>query len=339
MRDRSGNTLKGIERVVAIDDSRLDNLTFTDLGNGNGNKSFKIATLKKYANMDRLVKVKDKILYWLFPCSLLYIFKEIYNLTYLFDSLYQKYFYELNGMDFERWSVTGSYPKFELIKHDPSLDIERRYQIKNQINIYEGLRNIIGEGYHDLTYNWWNPENKKKNRGSKEKITSAKRRKRKREGLVGKETRNFFETDLKLRGEEKSKAMWTCFGHSSGRKNKKTGEVIPQIYVKDHMSYFVPHNKRSTNDYHKRKYLAYLCNRNPRTKIVEYFKAFGYHIDRNKFALSELLQWLFRSALRNDEPIELWLPSRRMRDIFNDWLIGGLEAKGEVIKLTNKGGK
>ena len=43
-------------------------------------------------------------------------------------------------------------------------------------------------------------------------------------------------------------------------------------------------------------------------------------LDDDEFALSMLIQWMCRSRLRNDEPIYLYLPSKRMRMLFLRWL-------------------
>ena len=40
----------------------------------------------------------------------------------------------------------------------------------------------------------------------------------------------------------------------------------------------------------------------------------------NKFALSELVQFVYRSAIRNGKPIDVYIPSKRMRDLFIEWL-------------------
>ena len=40
----------------------------------------------------------------------------------------------------------------------------------------------------------------------------------------------------------------------------------------------------------------------------------------DKFALSELVQFVYRSAIRNGKPIDVYIPSKRMRDLFLEWL-------------------
>ena len=40
------------------------------------------------------------------------------------------------------------------------------------------------------------------------------------------------------------------------------------------------------------------------------------------YALTELIQWVWRSRVRRGEPIILYLPSPRMRRLFEEWLVG-----------------
>ena len=38
------------------------------------------------------------------------------------------------------------------------------------------------------------------------------------------------------------------------------------------------------------------------------------------YALTELIQWVWRSRVRNGQPITLYLPSLRMRQLIEEWL-------------------
>ncbi|MEA1973836.1 MAG: hypothetical protein U9N34_11170, partial [Candidatus Cloacimonadota bacterium] len=53
---------------------------------------------------------------------------------------------------------------------------------------------------------------------------------------------------------------------------------------------------------------------------------FGHHdikVDQDDYALSEMLQWIFRSGVRNGEVITIYIPSRRMRNLLEEWLERG----------------
>ena len=87
--------------------------------------------------------------------------------------------------------------------------------------------------------------------------------------------------------------------------------------------------------YIKKKCLVYLYNRHINPIISNYFLKRGVIINENAYALSELLQWVFRSAIRNGEQIDLYLPSSRMRSILNNWR-GYAEKLVEQIEEINK---
>ena len=44
--------------------------------------------------------------------------------------------------------------------------------------------------------------------------------------------------------------------------------------------------------------------------------------DKDLWALSNMIQFVFRSRLRKVEPINLYVPSSRMREVFKRWLEG-----------------
>ena len=87
---------------------------------------------------------------------------------------------------------------------------------------------------------------------------------------------------------------------------------------------FVACNARATNDFDRRHVLMYMLNRFFNPILVDFFSVRGYVLDEDQFALSELLQWIWRSAIRKGEPINLYIPSSRMRNLLQEWL--GIEA-------------
>lgn len=73
----------------------------------------------------------------------------------------------------------------------------------------------------------------------------------------------------------------------------------------------------------KAKYhLAYLVNRfmNPIEK--GFFQQYDVKVDEDTWALSELIQWVWRSSIRDldGKPIVIYIPSKRMRDLFKQYL-------------------
>ena len=40
------------------------------------------------------------------------------------------------------------------------------------------------------------------------------------------------------------------------------------------------------------------------------------------YALGEMVQWIYRSQIRRGDPIVIYIPSKRMRDILIGWVDG-----------------
>jgi hypothetical protein len=53
---------------------------------------------------------------------------------------------------------------------------------------------------------------------------------------------------------------------------------------------------------------------------MKFFKKKNIEVNQDDWALSELIQWVWRSAIRNGKPITLFIPSGRMRTLFKNWL-------------------
>lgn len=79
-------------------------------------------------------------------------------------------------------------------------------------------------------------------------------------------------------------------------------------------------NARASNEYSHKKALAYCVNIFQNPNMVRYLKANGVEIDEDGFALSTMLQWIWRSAIRNGEEIWIYIPSRRMRGLLEKWI-------------------
>jgi len=131
--------------------------------------------------------------------------------------------------------------------------------------------------------------------------------------------------------------MWTCpkeyadmlkgKGYTIQRSMTQEEKNLPKLRfdeLESQLSCFVPCNARATNKYRKRWALAYCCNIyfNPFLKaFFEACPAGAIDLDEDAYALSCLIQWMFRSRIRDGEPIHIYIPSKRMRDLLNDWLL------------------
>jgi hypothetical protein len=205
----------------------------------------------------------------------------------MFHSQIQRYYYDLFDIDYTYLSVTKIKEKYELV--DKSIVKEDKSIFKNNINILDDNINKIGDNEFALSSTWF------KQSKNKDLIKQLQ-----------KNISNFFKNKIKSKSKDN---MWTTFKSS---KSKLSG--------KGYTNGFVPVNARATNDYGNKINLAYcsIIFLNPIVK--QYFTNEMIEVDEDGFAISELLQWIFRSAIRRGQKINLYIPSTRMRTLLLNWL-------------------
>jgi len=160
---------------------------------------------------------------------------------------------------------------------------QAKARIRALIEIYEGPMNAIGERPSALSKSWWG------NAGRTGHFYAIKS-----------DLRRYFRYEC---AADSASVMWSSFKSEQKK-----------LSVKGYARGFCPCNARATNEYRGRKYLAYLLNVYEQPYTIKWFKQKGTQIDQDAFALSQLLQWIWRSAIRDGEAIKLYLPSKRMRN-------------------------
>ena len=77
---------------------------------------------------------------------------------------------------------------------------------------------------------------------------------------------------------------------------------------------------RAGNEYRDRTAVAYLVNKYFNPFIKNFFVSNRIEVDEDGYALSEMLQFLWRSGIRDGKRITVYIPSKRMRDLLNKWI-------------------
>ena len=100
-------------------------------------------------------------------------------------------------------------------------------------------------------------------------------------------------------------------------------------------------NARATNAYSDRTAVAYMCNVFFNPILKNFFESKGVRVEEDKWALSEFLQFMFRSGIRKGEKIRIYIPSLRMRNLLKRWMVGMYDdkidpKKQEQIPIENK---
>jgi hypothetical protein len=234
-----------------------------------------------------LIIFRDTILIWTFPADIFTSFKEVYILTYLFDAQIQKYYYDMNGLSYTKYIATKEDNQFTFKPNINHSDYELKQQIKEKINIYEGNLNSIGEKDYSLSHNWFDKK--------KDSLKQLKN------NIV-----NYFINKTKT---PSNLNMWTSYK-----------EYQSKLKGKGYSKGFVSMTARATNDYKDKISVAYCVNRFVNPIIYGFFEDKGIKVNQDLYALSEMLQWIWRSAIREGKEINLYIPSKRMRELLLNWL-------------------
>lgn len=279
-----------------------------------------------YSDVERLARsgnlflLGGKYLIWQFPPELLSLFEDVYVLTYLFDgSILQSYF-AYHGLPYCTKSI-GMDEKGERVLTDYNEADRFGTRFRDLIAVFndpKGRMNTYPK--ENLSKSWYKKAGKKKL------------------AVLQNNVYNYFHNRTKAKAKD---ILWTCpkahmndikgSGYTRVRNLTKGERNLPaerQEKLQKSLSCFLPCNARATNDYQDRSVLVYAVNFYLHPYIGHYFdsknKADKTNLkpDNDKIALAVMLRWIWRSRIRNNEPIQIYIPSERMRMLLEDWLKG-----------------
>lgn len=190
-------------------------------------------------------------------------------------------------------SLLASYFKYynipyKCIKSSIENEIIKKKELQKLLNIYEGPANKIGNYSYSFSVNWL----KNKSNSDLKSISKSV------ENLV---KRNF-----------KTSSELNCYTTFKAYNNKLKGKG----YTKG----FISVNERATNKYSDKKTMIYLANKFLNPNYVDFFRTRNIIVNQEEWALAELIQWVWRGCIRKNEPMNLFIPSVRMRRLLLNWL-------------------
>ena len=245
--------------------------------------------------VEKAGKVTCDMFYWLLPYDLFTAFDEVYILTYMFEGQSLYYFLKLNGLEYELIGVEPFNGSYRFCEYPGKLP-DYVKSLKSKIHIFDNEKiNEIGDEKYAMSVNWYS------------KQTDALTRLRRN-------IRNYF--NYYMEGTPSGKRMWASFA-----------DATASLKGKGYASAFVPFNERAVNAYRDRTCLVYTSNVFMNVGEKLFFARAGIEVDEDNYALSILIQWIWRSAIREGEDIYIYIPSKRMRDLLIGWL----------DKMTEKG--
>ena len=302
---------KTVKWLIRTNSLKVDDC-FNVHWSGDDEEGFQFSEIVNFSESRTLRCVRNN-LYVEYDPEIFRTFQQIYVLTYLFKGSMLDSFFKMHGFNYEMLSAKRiGEDKFEFCEYTDEQKMKE--QFAKLITIYDGPYNDFGRDNPSAYSIKWLKKR------TPEEIDLIKKNMRNYKNSVNAASNDVMWT-TSINGKAKERLMQKGFKYTK----KLTAEEKKQSEKElRNLCQFVPCNARATNDFDKRHVLLYMLNRFFNPNLEDFFSVRGYTLDENQFALSELLQWIWRSAIRKGEPISLYIPSSRMRNLLQEWL--GIEA-------------
>lgn len=231
---------------------------------------------------------KRVLCYWVLNPNIIKSFKKVFILTYLSEGQGFHHLFKMNSIPFKYIGTQKCQDGVYRFSERPVLPGYVK-NIRGLITIidHERLNKRFSQSEFDLSRSWY------------QKNTDERK-------AVGNALTNFYRN---ICNAPTDKQMWSVYS-----------ECKEEVGGKRYEKSFTQFNERATNRYAKRNCLAYLVNVFANMEQKTFLENQGLTFDEDLYALSTMVQWIWRSAIRNGKPITLYLPSARMRRLLNDWL-------------------
>ena len=238
-----------------------------------------------------LVKVKSEtnlLYYWSLPSELITSFKDVFILTYMFESQSIYYMLRMNHLSYKYIGVKKDECGVYRFTDEKDLSPEYVKSLKDKIHILENSKlNSIGENLYDLSVSWFSKNNSD----------------------VDRLRRNIYNCYNNLWKVSPSERMWSTYKIAQHRLKGKG-------YIKS----FLVFNSKATNNFRKRTRLVYAVNIFMNVNEKLFYKKYGIKVNEDDYALSAMIQWIWRSAIREGKDIYVYIPSVRMRTLLINWI-------------------
>lgn len=248
------------------------------------------------------VGIKQEVLMWVQNPDVFRSFKSVHLLTYLFKgSLTQGYFdaFKIPYMVRNKtrdYSLDRQYNAITKKHEDRIMPVHKLIELVHEYKWVPKVMTPYGGEHDPFSVGWYD---------------SFKSQHPNQVDIIKKTLENYFKRNVKWLGtpspaEEK---MWSTYkSHKSLCQGKG--------YTKEFQSY----NLRATNELRHKRNLAYMVNPYPMPQLSHFLAKNQAGFSKDQWATSVLIQWIFRSALRDGRKIKLYLPSQRMHELLTKWM-------------------
>lgn len=255
-----------------------------------------LANIKRWATSGNLY-YENGHYNWVFPIAVLQAFDEITILTYLFHAQKLRFYLDSFQMPYTYISVRPVCEENrEYTFREAAGSTSPQTWLTNCIHLLESnpnrkkSPNDIGDGLYSLSWSWYEKASAAQLKQLKTNLSS-----------VAKNNWNGLKSDDRL---------WTTF--------KQHKDIVAGF-----QKGFISCNMRASNAYKDRQALAYCINVFLRPSIKTWFCRHGCSVsvtDEALYALSSMLQCIWRTAIRDRKPVYLYIPSERMRQLLKAWI-------------------
>ena len=247
----------------------------------------------------------NALLFWLLPRRFISAFDKVIVMTYMIEGQEIGVYLKASGYDYKKIGVArdtdGTYRFGKFQEYIP----EYVKSLKDKIHILDHKKlNALGEPENAFSMSW---------------LQRDEENQRKAKNALGNLYKNIWSAD-----GGKRHMMWGTF---KGYEEKFRGRGMKKSYL--------VFNARAMNGYRDKTHLAYLANVYINTGHRNLFVKLGVPIDGDAYALSTLIQWVWRSAIRDGKDIWLYLPSSRMRKLLANWIDEVSKGGGAVCASTD----
>ena len=238
--------------------------------------------------------------FWIIPSEMLLCFKDVTILTFNFEIQPMAFYLKMNELDYRMIGV-GVSPVvgfYFTSNHEEYYYPHYLTNIKELVHVVETpkmkKRNYYGRNKYAMSMNWYkNPDNV---------------------ATVGKDLDSFYrKVALNLTDDNgANRRMWSTY-------KEKIRDLVGK-YRKLSLSSEIPYNARAFNDMSDRTILAYPVSLYINGGVKTFWSRLGYNMSDDMYALNCMIQWIWRSAIRNGKEIWVLVPSNRMRELLKNWL-------------------
>lgn len=240
-----------------------------------------------------IMRVRDErgetLFFWLLPPDLISAFEDVFILTYLFKGQSLHHFLEIYHLPYKYIGIESDGQGAYRFTDSPGRMPEYVSSLKDKVHIEQSPKlNQIGEPRTALSMNWFvqHPEDVQRLKNN---------------------VYNYFVNVH--RDIPADKRLWATFKHG-----------FSKLKGKGYTNAFLTFNAKAVNAYRNRNCLAYASNIFMSVSEKMFYNSRGIHVDEEEYALSILVQWIWRSSIRDGEDIYLYIPSSRMRCLLTSWI-------------------